>query len=156
MEGYAAYLFVMVDKVSPATTPLFIFDICLLFMQFFYHRESTREQEGLPPSFWQYLLHSKYHYADDDIVLNGNKVIANIDKINYYRIRQEQKQEKTDNDELKLDETEISGDIYMMAFVAQINPCHVDFGPGYIERSACLLRQERADLYIAALKIASI
>lgn len=42
MELCALQLFFMQSAISPAS-PLFVFDLCLLILQYFYHRESIRE-----------------------------------------------------------------------------------------------------------------
>lgn len=62
--------------------------------------------------------------------------------------------EKTESEGNKLVELQVSSDIYMLAFAAQLNPCGPEPGSGYLDRKMCLLEDERTDIYICALKVA--
>ena len=144
----------MQDKMNPAT-PIFIFDFCLLILQFFYQREYIREQEGQPPSLWGCLLLHKFREPDDSIIIEDTKLLEDRDKITFYRLKQEHKMRETETADSKENELSVENDIYMLAFVAQLNSEEIEPESGYIDRMH-LLSQERAELFVCAMKVAAI
>lgn len=101
------------------------------------------------------MLHSKYKIADESIVLEGNKVIENSGRLNFYKLKHEKKTEETESNDNKLDEPSVNNDIYMLAFAAQLNPDEIEPGPGYIEKMQ-LIGEERSALFVCAMKVATI
>lgn len=138
-------------------SPFYIFDVSLLWLQYFYHRECYREQKGFEPSMWCVLFNRKFKVADKSIKLEDTVQSLDVANLNFHRLVQEQKNWKTDTDELEVMELGIANDIYMLGFVACINPAQVEKEEDgdHIKRTY-LIKDERLFLFLSALNITGI